>query len=198
MPLHIEQAKEEQKKADTPQLASCNVGDACDLRFTDNFADAILLMGPLYHLHNKEERQQSLREAFRVLKPGGILFAVGISRFVPLLDFLRIGAFAEHASMIEKDIASGCHENPSQDPRLFTTAYFHKPEELALEIENSDFKDVKLIAIEGPLLFTHNLEDHWADEKSRALLLGFATQVESEPAIIGMSNHIAAIGYKPC
>ncbi|MGH7462765.1 MAG: class I SAM-dependent methyltransferase, partial [Longimicrobiales bacterium] len=46
--------------------------------------DAALLMGPLYHLIAAEDRQQAVREAARVLKPGGLIFAAIIMRYAPL------------------------------------------------------------------------------------------------------------------
>lgn len=197
--LHIEQAKAEQEKPNIPKLASCKVGDACDLDFPDNYADGILCMGPLYHLQNREERKQCLSEAFRVLKPGAFLFAAGISRFASLLDFLRIGGFKQQqiAALIEQDLKTGCHKNPTSNPMLFTTAYFHKPEELRQEIAEAGFDNVKVKAIEGPVLFTKELEAHWYHDEAKARLLSFIEQVECEDAIMGMSNHIAAIGYKP-
>ena len=46
-----------------------------------NIADAVLLMGPLYHLTECEERTKAIAEAFRILKPNGVLFAVFMSTF---------------------------------------------------------------------------------------------------------------------
>lgn len=196
-PLHIEQALAEQKKQKC-KLASCGVGDACSLDFADNFANVVLCMGPLYHLPERVERMKCLKEAFRVLKPGGLLFAAGISRFVSLLDFLRTGSFDKPhiQSLILHDLETGCHQNPTKDPKLFTTAYFHKPDELRQEIADSGFLNVDIMAIEGPILVTKDLERHWANEGSKNALLLFAEQVEREPAIMGMSNHLAAVGYK--
>lgn len=58
------------------------VACATDLRFIDNeIADAVFLMGPLYHLTNCEERIKAISEAFRILKPGGLIFAVFMSTF---------------------------------------------------------------------------------------------------------------------
>jgi ubiquinone/menaquinone biosynthesis C-methylase UbiE len=48
------------------------VGDARDLGvFADNSFDALLVMGPLYHIGLRIDRLAVLREARRVLKPGG-------------------------------------------------------------------------------------------------------------------------------
>ena len=42
--------------------------------------------GPLYHLTEREDRVTALREAARIVRPGGVVLAVGISRFVSTLD----------------------------------------------------------------------------------------------------------------
>ncbi len=58
------------------------VACATDLSFIDkDFADAVFLMGPLYHLTACEERTKAIAEAFRILKKGGVLFAVFLSTF---------------------------------------------------------------------------------------------------------------------
>src|SRR5437867_3573009 len=62
-------------------LQSCSVGDARELKWGDNSVDAILELGPLYHLIHQQDRLQALKEAFRVLVPDGHVFVAGISRF---------------------------------------------------------------------------------------------------------------------
>jgi len=47
----------------------------------DSTADAILLMGPLYHLVSEEHRNLTLSHCRRILKPGGLLFTVFLSPF---------------------------------------------------------------------------------------------------------------------
>ena len=65
-------------------------GDALDLsRFADAAFDAVFLMGPLYHLMNEESRVRALREATRVLKPGGCLFSSFILMFGGVIYGLR-------------------------------------------------------------------------------------------------------------
>ncbi len=56
-------------------------GDARDLSsFGDNSFDVVLCMGPLYHLGKKQDQQQCIREALRVLKPDGILALAYINK----------------------------------------------------------------------------------------------------------------------
>ena len=65
-------------------------GNALDLtRFADDSFDAVFLMGPLYHLMNEESRLQAIREAARVLKPGGYLFSSFILMFAGVIYNLR-------------------------------------------------------------------------------------------------------------
>ena len=43
--------------------------------FASNTFDITLLLGPLYHLFTQEDKHQAIKEALRVTKPGGIIFA---------------------------------------------------------------------------------------------------------------------------
>ena len=70
---HVAEA-ERRSAASSHPLASCHVGDARSLPFADETADVVLLLGPLYHLTSVEDRIQTLKQAARVLKPGGCLF----------------------------------------------------------------------------------------------------------------------------
>ncbi|HEU5153778.1 MAG TPA: class I SAM-dependent methyltransferase, partial [Gemmatimonadales bacterium] len=88
--LHIDQAREAADGAGAT-LASAEVGDARALRLADTSADAVLLLGPLYHLPQRADRLQALIEARRVCRPGGMILAAAISRLASTLDGLRGG-----------------------------------------------------------------------------------------------------------
>jgi len=50
--------------------------DARDLSaYEENTFDLTLVLGPMYHLFTVEDQKQALREAIRVTKPGGVIFA---------------------------------------------------------------------------------------------------------------------------
>ena len=51
--------------------------------------DGVLLLGPLYHLPDLADREQAVREAARILKPKGVLFAAAINRLAYLRDSFR-------------------------------------------------------------------------------------------------------------
>jgi ubiquinone/menaquinone biosynthesis C-methylase UbiE len=115
VPKHIEQARAASSQQPDHPLASAELGDARQLPNAGNSVDALLLLGPLYHLVEKEDRVACLREARRVLRPGGLIWAAGISRFASLLDSLSSRFFAdpEFASILERDLEEGQHRNPT-------------------------------------------------------------------------------------
>lgn len=82
--------------------------------FDDGSFDAVLLLGPLYHLPERNDRVEALREACRVLVPGGFVAAAAISRFAGLIDGLRKGWLAEEELLpaVEEELASGRHLSP--------------------------------------------------------------------------------------
>ncbi len=54
-------------------LVTCQ-GNALDLSFLpSNGYDMVLLLGPLYHLYNKEDKLTAMEEAVRCVRPGGVL-----------------------------------------------------------------------------------------------------------------------------
>lgn len=51
-------------------------GNACDLSFIDSNAyDIVLLLGPMYHLFNDEDKHKAISEAIRVAKKDGIIYS---------------------------------------------------------------------------------------------------------------------------
>jgi len=196
-PKLVEQARARSEKQNHP-IASIYVGDARKLEFGDNFADAVLLLGPLYHLTERGDRMQSLREAHRVLRREGVLCAAAISRFASLFDSLANGFFdkAEFAEILKRDLAEGQHRNPTGDLNYFTTAFFHRPAELREEIGEAGFRDVSLFPIEGPGWIARDFESLWRDDGQRARLLEYVRKVEGEPEILGATAHLMAIARK--
>lgn len=66
------------------------VADARDLGdIKDSNFNAVLLMGPLYHLVFEEDRKTALKETFNKLKPGGVIFSSFISRYGIMGDVMK-------------------------------------------------------------------------------------------------------------
>lgn len=62
-------------------------GNALNLSaFPDNQYDITLLLGPLYHLYTVEDKRQAIREAIRVTRQHGVIFAAYVISDGCLLD----------------------------------------------------------------------------------------------------------------
>ncbi len=174
------------------------LGDARQLEEIDDAFDAVLLMGPLYHLVESRDRLQALREAHRVVRPGGRVLGTAISRFASLLDGLLSGWLSDPVfqGIVAADLRTGWHRNPEPDrhPEWFTTAYFHRPEELAAEVRGAGLRLEALLNIEGPGWLVWR--DLWDDPARRAGLVEAARAVEAEPSLLGCGAHLLAVARR--
>lgn len=157
--------------------------------------DAVLLFGPLYHLLSHEERLQTVREANRVLKPGGMVFASFIGRFAPIRD-LAINSpdwIDEHPQRLAQLLQSG--QNPAYNGSAFPDSYFARPEEITPLMEAGGFTTMALMGCEGIVAgheqlvneVTGDLWDKWVD-------LNF--ELGQEPSLYGAADHLLYIGRK--
>jgi ubiquinone/menaquinone biosynthesis C-methylase UbiE len=195
---HVEQARAASERQPEHPLSSAEVGDARHLLHGDGSVDAVLLLGPLYHLIERADRLACLRETYRVLRPGGRIWGAAISRFASLLDSLSHGFFDDpaFASILERDLAEGQHRNLTDNPIYFTDAVFHRPDELVREFLDAGFQDVEAIAIEGPGWLARDFDRLWNDPEQRERLLAAIREVEREPSILGATSHLMAIARK--
>jgi len=195
VPKHVEEAQAKER-ASGVELASASVQDARALDFADESVDLVLLLGPLYHLTERADRVRALAEARRVLRPGGCVVAAAISRHASALDGLVSGHLddPDFRAIVERDLAEGQHRNPADHPAWFTTAYFHRPEELAEELAEAGLAHEATLAVEGPAWTLQGFAGHWDDPVRRARLLDVLGRMEAEPSLLGASAHLLAVG----
>ena len=93
--------------------------------------------------------------------------------------------------------ADGQHRNDTDNPLYFTTAFFHHPGELSAEVREAGFTLTGLFAVEGPGAFVPEFQRRWKDPRDRERLLELLRRVEREPALLGASPHLLAVGQKP-
>jgi SAM-dependent methyltransferase len=198
VPLHLEQAAAASRDAGTP-LAGISAGDARNLPAAGNSFDAVLLLGPLYHLTSRKDRITALREARRVLRPAGIVVAKALSRFYPLFEDLA-GDTPPDPGLLDRTarfLADGQYRNPGGDPAHFTTSYFHRPEELANEIKDAGLDLRQLVAASGSVKLLPGLSRLLDVPESRDHVLLLLRLLEAEPSLIGMSQNFVATAQAP-
>lgn len=197
VPRHLGLAREASRQQPEFPIASINLGDARGLEWPDGSCDVVLLMGPLYHLTEAARRRMALQEARRVLRPGGVVIGVGINKFAGVFNGLVNGYIddPEFRRILEGELEEGQHRNPTLKD-YFTTAYFHRPEELDAEIGSAGFTVLDSAAVQGPGWLAKGLEQRMADPEARDRLLALVRKLEREPSLAGVSQHFMVVGRK--
>jgi ubiquinone/menaquinone biosynthesis C-methylase UbiE len=179
-------------------LAGYEQGSATDLgRFPDEVFDAVLLMGPLYHLLEEEQRLQALAESVRVLKPGGPLFAAFITRYAGLRYYATNdpGWLHENPQKAEEALSTGVFPPEGKGDQEFV-AYFAHPGEVTPLCREAGLEMVATLGVEGLVSMIEEKVnalsgaawDAWAD-------LNYG--VAADPSIHGITEHLLAIAIKP-
>lgn len=166
------------------------VGDARELSHPDDSQDAVLLLGPLYHLLKRDARLLALQEARRVARPGAPVLAAAISRYAALMEIGTDGRLTEEVEPFLRHL----HATGEFGAGVvgFTACHFHTPHELAQELTAAGLQDVEVFGIEGPAVPTLRAlgMDHVEALLPAAVLA--ARIVERDPALIAASAHLLA------
>lgn len=163
-------------------------GDASQpLPFADESFDAVLMMGPLYHLTTVDQRQQALREAKRLMKPNAPIFAAFITLFGAVQSIIINGP--QNLAAEWKTMQFGIN-NPALG---FTEAYFARPAEI--ETLMTPFQRVEMVGVEG---CSNNLQPYFnsLDADLRQQWLELNLQFGRSPTALEASDHILFIGKK--
>ena len=193
IPLHVEEAVRASGRIGVH--ISARVGDARQLDFADSIADAVVMMGPLFHLVDLEDRRLALAEAFRVLRPGGVLAASAMGRFfifghAVARNEIRLPGVVERISAL---VETG--DRPTTWGPF--PAHAHRAEELEEELRGAGFTDVLILAIEGWFHLLGDIAARLADPESKLALLALLQRFETDPGMLHSSGHIMAIGRRP-
>jgi SAM-dependent methyltransferase len=171
---------------------TARTGDARSLDVAPGTADAVLLLGPLYHLPDPADRATALCEAVRSARPGGLVAAAAISRVGGgAVDAARRDLLGEAAvrAAVHDVLATGW-------TGLVPAFYFHTPDELAAELRAADLINVQVRGVEGPAWAL--VPDHaGASDSIVATIADLAELADADPGAVGASSHLLAIGFTP-
>jgi 2-polyprenyl-3-methyl-5-hydroxy-6-metoxy-1,4-benzoquinol methylase len=120
-------------------------GNAMNLkRFEDNSFDVVLVFGPMYHLHEREEKMKALSEAKRVVKPEGYIFVAYIMNEYSVITY----AFKE--KHILEGMENGMLDQDFHCTKKANELYsFVRTEDIASLNEELGIKRVQIIAADG-------------------------------------------------
>lgn len=188
MDLHVDHLQ----AVGNPSIQSA-AGDARHLDLPDLAVDAVLLLGPLYHLPAREDRIRALHEARRIVRPGGPIFIAAISRWAPRLDgVIQERLYAPHPSFVSllPEI-----ERTGQLPPVVPSGfvgYTHRPGDLADEVSEAGLQLDDLVGVEGLPLAGTDMQSRVGDPAAWRVLLEGARAIERVPELLGLSPHLIA------
>jgi SAM-dependent methyltransferase len=195
VPLHVQHVRDQ---AGNGQLVDSAVANALSLDLAESSVDAVLLLGPLYHLERESDRVQALREAARIVRPGGPVFGAAISRWSVRLDgMLRERIYEKYPhvdGLLDEIERTGLL--PPLGPRSFC-GFTHRPEQLAAEFTAAGLTVADLVGVEGGSFLLNDLDDRIADDRAWQVVLEQARAHERVPELLGLSPHLLATGLRP-
>lgn len=192
VPRHVDAARR--------VATSAEVGDARDLNLSDGDFDVVLVLGPLYHLLERAERDRALAEAYRVVRPGGLVAAAGINRYASLFEHT---AFAHlYKDSVRESIEGILRSQVHDGKKSFTAAYFHSGAELRDEVAEAGFEDAEVFGIEGPAWGMLKATEQYtkgsvAGSDLFESALTAARLAEPYPELLAASSHMLAVGRRP-
>jgi SAM-dependent methyltransferase len=188
MDLHVDQLR----ALGHPSIQT-GVGDARHLDLPDSSVDAVLLLGPLYHLPERQDRIRTLQEAARIVRGGGPIFVAVISRWAPRLDGVLQERLYEQSpaflSLLPEVERTG--SLPPVVPNGFV-GYTHRPGDLADEVAEAGLQLDDLVGVEGLPLAATDMASRLGDPTAWNVLLDAARAIERVPELLGLSPHLIA------
>ena len=156
--------------------------------------DAVLLMGPLYHLVFEEDRRQALRQATDRLRSGGVLFSAHLSRLGILGDLMRrTPEWIEREAEVRSLLVHG--RRPDDQPRGGFRGYLARVSEIRPLHEALGLQTIVLAGVE-PAISSDDASYNQLQGPRRERWLDLLLEVSADETTVGASRHLLFIGQK--
>ena len=171
------------------------ISDARDLgELGEEEFDAVLMMGPLYHLVEESDRKLAIQEAYDRLRKGGVFVSAFISRLGILGDLLKnVPEWIEQEEEVRSVIERG--RDPEDYPRGGFRGYFARVSEIAPLHESIGLETLAVMGIE-PAISADDESYNNLQGKQRQMWLDLLYEVREEASIVGASRHLLYVGRK--
>ena len=196
--LAVAREKCAEERAELEAIVEANAVDLS--QFEGASFDAVLCLGPLYHLLTEEDRRSAAAELLRVLRPGGPVFAAFLNR----LHILRVVVDQEipFFTPYTFDLVKRWHEEGifiSPVPGIFTDSYSIHPRDAVPFMESCGFQTLDLISSQS---IAADVQTDLASFKERQpelypWVMENLLAIANEPSAVGSAFHLLYIGRRP-
>lgn len=165
-------------------------GDALDLsRFADDSFDAVLVLGPMYHLYEPADVHRALDEAIRVAKPGGVIMTAFLSVYAVLFN-----------NYLNESLPDGLEENFTED---YTVRHFE--EQLFTGYDITEFEalyagkpveHLATVAVDGVMELAQKRMDFVMSDEHFAAYAAYHLATCEKRELLGASSHLLHISRK--
>ena len=182
------------------QVEAIVEADACDLSaWADESFDAVLSLGPFYHLPDAVDRTRATKELVRVLRPGGLAFIALMPRHAFLRRTIAIPDERRHlaqAEWVAQLLDEGVFENDV--PGRFTHGYGVRPEDITPFFAQHGLSLSTLLALEGIVSGAQRavVELAASDPTLYQTVFDILVRTASDPSILGACTHLLYVGRK--
>ena len=174
-----------------------HAADARNLEVIGGEYDAVLLMGPLYHLVYREDRIQALKEVYNRLKPGGVIFSAFISRYGIWGDIIKnLPHIIDRTENLQSILDEGRDPGDRPSESVGFRGYFVTVSEITPLHEEAGFETLILAGVE-PAISADDESYNRLEGDRRKLWLDFLFKLSTEESLIASSRHLLYIGRKP-
>lgn len=190
IPKHIEQANNRSDRL--PNGFRVQLGEAQNLDIMDEFADLVLLHGPLYHLQDRKARIRAILEAKRIAKSNAIILGFAINYTASTLVGLLNGMVHQPAFFImcQEELTTGIHMPPIGISGLLAEAYYHRPEELRHEFEEVGLDHLSTLPVEGMAWLDKDYFVNMLNKKTNRTLSQLIRVTEADATLLAFSPHM--------
>lgn len=156
-------------------------GSILNIPFSDNYFDCVYAIEVLRYLHH-DDNITSLKEIYRVLKPGGLFFGTFVNRYAAD-GFIIITKIRRMLSLVN-DKAQRCHVE------------FETPKKLSTTLHSIGFSDVEIHGAMIPILrFIYKIDNKLGKQCAK-MLEPYDKPVSDHAWLRPFSGHLIGIARK--
>lgn len=200
-PKLVELAKYKAKEFDLEgQFDGFYAADARELNMIrDEQFDASLMLGPMYHLQEENDRILAVKELNRVTKKNGLVFVAFMPRIRHILTSLLSPENwkpNDNMDTINHFSQSGCFNHA--DEGRFTGAYYFNIEDINPFMEAQGFECLDLIGSNVGAILTNDSWNYWRDKGEQEIekIINLLKEKAKDPYVLGISSHLLYVGRK--